>query len=247
MMNKKNPTVAILVIGNEVLSGRIADVNVNYICRRCADVGLDVAEVRMVRDSEAAIGAAVNALRQTYTYVFTTGGIGPTHDDITIASIAKAFGVAVQRNVAIEQQLRDHYGSRVTPAALRMADYPAGARIVPHGESFAPSCIMENVAILAGQPRIMQLMFEATLALLQTGTPLHMRQVDVWGMESQLAEGLAVIQGRFADVDIGSYPYRVEGRAGTALVCRGADAQAVEQSFLAVQALVSDAGLDVRG
>jgi molybdenum cofactor synthesis domain-containing protein len=243
----KNPTVAILVIGNEVLSGRIADVNVNYICRRCADVGLDVCEVRMVRDDEAAIGQGLSTLRNTYSYVFTTGGIGPTHDDITIASIAKAFGVAVVRNVEVEQRLREHYGSRLTPAALRMADYPAGARIVPHGESFAPSCLMENIAILAGQPRIMQLMFEATLPLLQTGTPLHTRQVDVWGMESQIAEKLGAIQGRFAHIDIGSYPYRVEGRAGTALVCRGEDAQAVEESFQAVQALVAEAGLEVRG
>ncbi|MCA3243786.1 MAG: competence/damage-inducible protein A [Alphaproteobacteria bacterium] len=242
-----NPTAAVLVIGNEVLSGRIADVNVNYICRRGADVGLDVAEVRMVCDHEAAIVAAANALRQAYTYVFTTGGIGPTHDDITIASIAKAFGVAVQRNLQIEQQLRDHYGSRVTPAALRMADYPAGARIVPHGESFAPSCLMENVAILAGQPRIMQLMFEATLPLLQTGTPLHTRQLDVWGMESQIAERLGALQSRFPTVDIGSYPYRVDGRPGTALVCRGAEAGEVEASFAAVQALVAEAGLDVRG
>jgi molybdenum cofactor synthesis domain-containing protein len=243
----KNPTVAILVIGSEVLSGRIADVNVNYICRRCADLGLDVAEVRMVRDEEAAIVTAVNALRAAHTYVFTTGGIGPTHDDMTIASIAKAFGVAVQRNLQVEQQLRDHYGSRVTPAALRMADYPAGARIVPHGESFAPSCFMENVAILAGQPRIMQLMFEATVPLLQTGTPLHTRQVDGWGMESQIAERLGILQSRFAGVEIGSYPYRVEGRAGTALVCRGPEAGAVEASFAAVQELVTEAGMEVRG
>ena len=187
----KNPTAAILVIGNEVLSGRIADVNVNYLCRRCADVGLDVREVRMVRDDEAAIVAAVNTLRTSHTYVLTTGGIGPTHDDITIGCIAKAFGVAVVRNVEVEQKLRSHYGSSLAPAALGMADYPAGARLVPHGESFAPSCLMENVAVLAGQPRVMQLMFEATLPLLQTGTPLHSRQVDVWGMESQLAEKLA--------------------------------------------------------
>ncbi len=242
-----NPTAAILVIGNEVLSGRIADVNVNYICRRCADVGLNVAEVRMVRDDEGAIVAAVNTLRTSHTYVFTTGGIGPTHDDITIHSMAKAFGVAVIRNIEVEQKLHAHYGSRLTPAALRMADYPAGARIVPHGESFAPSCLLENVAILAGQPRVMQLMFEATLPLLQTGTPLHTRQLDVWGMESQLAEQLGRIQTRFAAVEIGSYPYRVEGRAGTALVCRGLAADDVEAAFTAINHLVTEQGLEVRG
>ncbi len=241
-----NPTAAMLVIGNEVLNGRVADVNVNVLARRLADVGIDLAEVRMVRDDEAAIVAAVNALRGAYTYVFTTGGIGPTHDDITIAAIAKAFGAAVVRNVEIEQQLKTHYGNRVTAAALRMADYPAGARIVPHGEGFAPSCMMENVAILAGQPRIMQLMLEATLPLLQTGTPLYTRQIDVWGLESQLAERLGSIQGRVPAVDIGSYPYRVEGRPGTALVCRGEDAQVVEASFAAVQGLIAEVGLEVR-
>lgn len=241
-----NPTAAILVIGNEVLSGRVTDVNVNTIARRMADVGINLGEVRMVRDDEAAIIEAVNTLRKRYTTVFTTGGIGPTHDDITIAAIAKAFGVAVVRNIEVEQKLREHYGSRVTPAALRMADYPAGARIVHHGQDFAPSCMMENVAILAGQPRIMGLMLEATLPLLQTGTPLFTRQLDVWGLESQLAAALENIQNRFPTIDIGSYPYRVEGRPGTALVCRGEDAKMVEDSFTAVQALVQDEGLELR-
>lgn len=242
-----NPTAAILVIGNEVLSGRVADVNVSNIARRLADVGINLGEVRMVRDDEAAIVEAVQALRSAYTYVFTTGGIGPTHDDITIASIAKAFGVAVVRNVEIEQKLRDYYGSRLTAAALRMADYPAGARIVPHGQDFAPSCMMENVAVLAGQPRIMGIMLEATLPLLQTGTPLYTRQLDVWGLESHLAAALESIQNRYPSIDIGSYPYRVEGRPGTALVCRGEDARIVEESFAAVQALVQTEGLEVRG
>ncbi len=242
-----NPTAAVLVIGNEVLSGRVADVNVAYIARRLADVGIDLHEVRMVRDDQPAIVAAVKALSSSHTYLFTTGGIGPTHDDITIASIAAAFGVAVVRNVEIEQKLKQYYGSRVTPAALRMADYPAGARIVPHGEEFAPSCMLENVAILAGQPRIMQLMFEATLPLLKQGQPLYTRQVDVWGAESQIAEKLGAIQGRFTTVDIGSYPYRVEGRPGTALVCRGENPSDVDASFAAVQGLVQEAGLEVRG
>lgn len=241
-----NPTAAVLVIGNEVLSGRVADANLNYIARRLNEVGIDLAEARVVRDDKAQITAALNALRGAYSYVFTTGGIGPTHDDITIATVASAFGVAVQRNLEVEEKLKAYYAGRVTAAALRMADYPAGAKIIWHGEQFAPGCMMENVLVLAGQPRAMQVMLEAALPLLNKGTPLHTRQVDVWVRESQIAEGLAAIQGRFEGVDIGSYPYRIEGRAGTALVCRGEDAKAVEAAFGAIQELLGEVGAEVR-
>ncbi len=242
-----NPTAAILVIGNEVLSGRTADVNINFIARRLTDVGINLTEVRIVRDDEAAIVSAVNALRKACTYVFSTGGIGPTHDDITMASVAKAFGVAVVRNPRVEQQLRDYYGARLATPALRMADYPAGARLVPHGGTFAPSCMMENVAILAGSPRHMQTMFEATLPLLAHGQPLYTKQVDVWGMESQLADGLAAIQSRFPQLDIGSYPYRHDDRYGTALICRGTDPRAVDAAHADVLALADKMGCEVRG
>lgn len=242
-----NPTAAILIIGNEVLSGRVADVNVNTIARRLADVGINLREVRMVRDEEDAILEALHTLRTRYQTVFTTGGIGPTHDDITVATVAKAFGVAVVRNVDVENKLKDHYGSRITAAALRMADYPAGARLVHHGQDFAPGFMMENVVVLAGQPRIMSLMLEAALPLLQTGTPLYTRQVDVWGQESLLAEPLASIQGRFPAVDIGSYPYRAEGRPGTALVCRSEDPHATDASFEAIMGMIGTLGMDVRG
>ncbi|NBX86327.1 MAG: competence/damage-inducible protein A [Proteobacteria bacterium] len=241
-----NPTAAILVIGNEVLSGRVADANLNYIARRLNDVGIDLKEARVVRDDKAQITEALNTLRKVYSYVFTTGGIGPTHDDITIATVASAFGVAVQRNLEVEEKLKAYYAGRVTAAALRMADYPAGAKVIWHGEQFAPGCMMENVLVLAGQPRAMQVMLEAALPLLERGVPLHTRQVDAWVRESQIADGLAAIQGRFAGVDIGSYPYRIEGRAGTALVCRGEDAKLVEAAFGAIGELLSEVGAELR-
>lgn len=242
----KNPTAAILVIGNEVLAGRTADANLNYIARRLGETGIDLEEARVVRDEKSAIAEALNALRKVYSYVFTTGGIGPTHDDITIASVAAAFGVAVERSLQVEEKIKSNYASTFTSATLRMADFPAGARIVWHGETFPPGCIMENVVILAGSPRYMQVMFEAALPLLQQGEPQHMRQVDAWILESHIAEKLEAIQARYPDLDIGSYPYRIEGRAGTALVCRGAVQKDVERAFREICEALEEMGAELR-
>lgn len=241
-----NPTAAVLIIGNEVLSGRTADANLNLIARRLSEVGINLIESRTIRDDRTAIIEAVNALRKKYTYVFTTGGIGPTHDDITIPTISAAFGVAVERNLQVEEKLKNNYAATYTNATLRMADYPAGSRIIWHGEQYAPGCMMENVIIMAGQPRVMQVMLEAALPHLNQGTPLHTRQVDVWALESAIAEKLEAIQARFPDVDIGSYPYRIEGKPGTALVCRGESLNQVEKSFKAIQQLIEDQGLPLR-
>lgn len=241
-----NPTAAVLIIGNEVLSGRTADANLNYLARRLGECGIDLVECRVVKDVPEAIIAATNSLRSQFTYVFTTGGIGPTHDDITIPTISKAFGVAVERNLQVETKLREYYASRLAPAALRMADYPAGARVVWHGEQFAPGCIMENVIILAGQPRVMQIMLEAALPMLTQGQPMHTRQVDVWVYESVIAEALESIQNRFPDTDIGSYPYRIEGRPGTALVARGLNPETVNAAFQAIESLLENVGAETR-
>ena len=241
-----NPTAAVLVIGNEVLSGRTADANINILARRLGEVGITLAECRVVKDIAEHIITALNALRTQYTYVFTTGGIGPTHDDITMASVAKAFGVAIERNLQVEGKLREYAGSRLTNATLRMADYPAGARVVWHGEGYAPGCIMENVVIMAGQPRIMQVMLGAALPLLKQGQPVHARQVDAWIYESAIAEGLEAVQSRFPNLDIGSYPYRIEGRAGTALVARGTHLADVEEAFAAINKLLDDLGAERR-
>lgn len=241
-----NPTAAVLIIGNEVLSGRTPDANINHIARRLGECGITLSECRVVKDVAEPIIQAINTLRTQYTYVFTTGGIGPTHDDITIPTIAKAFGVAVERNLQVEGKLREYYASRLAPAALRMADYPAGARVVWHGEQFAPGCIMENVIIMAGQPRIMQIMLEAALPMLTHGQPVHTRQVDVWVSESQIAEQLEAIQNRFPQVDIGSYPYRIENRPGTALVARGLNVEEVNQAFAAIEAMLAESGAEAR-
>ncbi len=240
------PTASILIIGNEILSGRTQDANVPYIARRLGEMGIAVREVRVVPDVEGVIVAAVNELRGLYSYVFTTGGIGPTHDDITIPCIAKAFGVAVERSLKVEEHLRQNYGNRATSATYRMADYPAGARIIWHTETWAPGCVMDNVFILAGVPKNMQMMFESAAPLLTQGAPIHSRSVDLWAYESAIADPLEGVQKRFPAVDIGSYPYRIDGKVGTSLVVRGADAAMVEGAYKALLDMVADMGLEQR-
>jgi molybdopterin-biosynthesis enzyme MoeA-like protein len=241
-----NPTAALVIIGSEILSGRTADANLNHIARKLSEAGIPLKDVRVVADDEAAIVEAVNLLRAKHTYLFTTGGIGPTHDDITMAAIAKAFAVPLERNARVEAHLKQHYGNRATAATFRMADYPFGSEQVWHTDGFAPGCRIENVFVLAGQPRVMQTMLDAALPLLQPGAPIHTRSVDVWTSESLIAEGLAGIQSRYPEVEVGSYPYRIEGRAGTALVARGTDAAAVEKAHEAILRLVDEVGAELR-
>ncbi|HEX2859706.1 MAG TPA: molybdopterin-binding protein [Alphaproteobacteria bacterium] len=237
-----NPTAAVLIIGNEILSGRVNDENLPFIAKRLADTGIDLKEVRMVRDEEPAIIEAVRYLSKTYTYLFTTGGIGPTHDDITVGAIAAAVNQPIERNAEVVEKLKLAAGSRTTEATFKMADYPANARLVPNGATAAPGAIVNNIIVLAGIPRIMQAMFEAALPLLVQGTPTHTLSVDIWLSESQIAAGLTAIQQRFPTLDIGSYPYKIDGRHGTALVARGTDQPLVAAAFGAIQKLVDDLG-----
>lgn len=240
------PTAAILIVGNEILSGRTADANVNYLARRLTDTGVPVREVRVVPDVEAEIVAALDALRGRYGYVFTTGGIGSTHDDITLPAVAKAFGVEMERVARVEDRLRASYGESASAATFRMADYPAGAELVWHEGEWAPTCRMDNVFVLAGIPRAMQVMFEACVPLLNQGPPIHSRSVDVWGREGDIADGLAAVQAAHPALEVGSYPYRVDGRIGTALVVRGTDAAAVEAAHASIEKMVERLGMERR-
>lgn len=241
-----NPTAALIIIGSEILSGRTADANINHIARKLSETGIPLREVRVVGDDDVAIGEAVNTLRAKHTYVFTTGGIGPTHDDITLQSVAKAFGVGVARIGRVEEFLRTRYGNRATAATFRMADYPEGCDLVWHTGEWQPACRMENVFVLAGIPRAMQVMLDAIVPLLNPGPPIHTRSVDVWTGESLIAAGLTEVQNRFPTVEVGSYPYRIDGRAGTALVARGTDAAAVEAAHGAILKLVDEVGAELR-
>ena len=196
-----------LVIGDEILSGRTKDKNIGYIADYLTAIGIDLREVRVVADVEEEIVAAVNALRSRYTYVFSTGGIGPTHDDITADAIAKAFGVAIDFDPRAVAILAERYGKAdLNEARMRMARIPAGAELIENSVSKAPGFTLGNVHVMAGVPAIMQAMLDALAPRLKTGRKMLSRSVPAGMGEGKIAEGLAEVQAAFPDVLMGSYP-----------------------------------------
>lgn len=222
-------TAGLCIIGDEILSGRTPDANLAWLARRLDEQGIRLREVRVVADDHEAIIEAVNALRNRWAYVFTTGGIGPTHDDITAAAIAAAFGVPVQRHPEAVRLLTERIGAdRMNEARLKMANMPAGARLIVNAASGAPGFVIGNVMVLAGVPMIMQAMFEAVAPELQGGTVVISRTITIRGAEGDIAEPLGAIQAQFPDISIGSYPVFERGRTGVHLVLRGTDAARLE-------------------
>lgn len=243
------PTAAIIIIGDEVLSGRTHDSNLPYLARRLGELGIRLVEARVVPDQREAIVRAVNELRARNDYVFTTGGIGPTHDDITAESIAAAFGVPWERNEEAWQILAEDYAKRgveFNEARQRMAMMPRGAQLVRCEAVAAPGFRIGNVYVFAGVPRIMQSMFEAVAPTLAGGPPTVSRTVHAIGaLEGQIARRLAAIQAEHPTVAIGSYPfYRDPG--GVAIVVRGTDRRAVDAAIAAVSAMFCDFGFEPR-
>jgi len=239
-------TAGLLVIGDEILSGRTKDQNIATVAERLTAVGIRLKEVRVVADDEAAIVAAVDALRRRYTYLFTTGGIGPTHDDITADSIARAFGVAIDvdpRAVALMQPYYESRGLELTPARLRMARIPSGAELVANSVSVAPGFRLDNVIVMAGVPRVMQAMLEEVLPRLATGARMLSRSIEVARPESEIAEILAAHQRASPDVSMGSYPWYRDGQVGTELVLRSIDAQRLEHVFSELRLRLSEHSL----
>ena len=231
-------TAAVLVIGDEILSGRTQDTNVATIARFLAPYGIDLAEVRFVPDIEAEIVAAINALRRRYTYVFTTGGIGPTHDDITADAIGAAFGLPVQHHPEALALLSARYKpGELNERRQRMARIPQGASLIKNPVSTAPGFQVENVFVMAGVPKIMQAMLDDVGHRLEQGVPVISRNLTVRLPEGRIAQKLAEIQAANPQVSIGSYPFFAQdrpsptgivGSAGTTLVVRGRDRAAVD-------------------
>jgi molybdenum cofactor synthesis domain-containing protein len=237
------PGAAILIIGDEILSGRTLDSNSNYIARQLGGLGIDVREIRVVPDIEDAIAAAVNALRARYDFVFTTGGIGPTHDDITADAIAKAFGAAIDYHPEAFALLEARYGKgEFNPMRQRMARVPAGATLIPNSVSVAPGFQIGNVFVMAGVPMVMRAMMEAILPGLPQGAVVRAVTVRVRLAEGRLAPGLAAVQAAHPDVAIGSYPFYDETGPGAELVARSRDAAAVEQAAQAIEAMLVELG-----
>src|SRR6202048_3934100 len=218
-------TSAILVIGDEILSGRTKDKNIGYIAEYLTTIGIDLKEVRIVADDEDAIVEALNALRARYTYVFTTGGIGPTHDDITAASIAKAFGVPIDYDPRVVAMLKERYatmGTEMNEARMRMTRIPDGAELVPNKVSAAPGFRIGNVIVMAGVPSIMQAMLDAVAPKLRTGIKILSETVRADCREGDVGTELGEVAKAHPEVMIGSYPFHDEKRGpNTNLVLRG--------------------------
>ena len=241
-------TACLIIIGNEILSGRTADANLSYIATRLSEIGIRTAEARVVPDDEAVIVEAVNACRARHTYVFTTGGIGPTHDDITAQSIAKAFGRRFERNREAERRLLAYYPpERVNEARMSMADMPEGAELIDNPISVAPGFCIENVYVLPGVPQIMQAMLDGLLPSLKGGTTVLSRAITVLAPEGDVAAaGLGDLQARFPMVEIGSYPFwRPEG-PGTTIVLRGTDSARIDAAADALFELAARLNAETR-
>jgi molybdenum cofactor synthesis domain-containing protein len=243
-MAKKNPTACLLVIGNEVLSGRTRDANIQFLATGLGNLGIPLREVRVIPDVPETIIGTVNEVRKKFDYVFTTGGIGPTHDDITSECIAAAFGVPWEHHpVAWPRMEASYKPGEFNAARQRMATMPRGAALIENSISVAPGFQIGNVYVMAGVPRVMQSMFEWLAPRLEGGAKIEMRAVHVFGLgEGLIAEGLGAVQAKYPDIDLGSYPfYRASGN-GVALVAKGPDAEVAEKVIAEVTALIEGFG-----
>jgi molybdenum cofactor synthesis domain-containing protein len=235
-------TAGLLVIGDEILSGRTKDRNIGYVAEYLTAIGIDLKEVRVVADEEAAIVAALDALRRQYTYVFTTGGIGPTHDDITADCVAKAFGVAIDYHPRAVEILRERLaamGAELNEARLRMARIPAGAELVLNKVSGAPGFRIGNVIVMAGVPAIMQAMLDAVAPKLRTGAKLLSETIRADAREGDIGTELGEIAKAHPGVSIGSYPFFDDRRGpNTNVVVRAREADKLAAAKRDVEAML---------
>ena len=223
----ESKTAAVLIIGNEILTGTTHDINTLFIAKECLRLGIGLREVRVVADVMDDIVQAVRALSARYDYVFSTGGIGPTHDDITADAMAVAFERPIEVNASAAAALSAHYGEQINDARMRMARMPAGVALIRNDISVAPGFIVGNVYVMAGVPKIMQSMFVNFAPTLAAGPPIRMAKIRMTLPESAFADALGEIQSRFSMIDIGSYPhFNRDGFYGH-LIARGSDLEAL--------------------
>ncbi len=241
-------TAALVVIGDEILSGRTKDRNIGYIADHMTAVGIRLEEVRIVSDVEQHIVDTVNALRSKHDYVFTTGGIGPTHDDITADSIAKAFGVGIDVDPrAVDMMLGRYKERQLNESRLRMARIPDGADLVENSISRTPGFMLENVIVMAGIPEVMQVMLDAVTPKLRTGHKMLTETVDVSLPESEIAQWLGQVQNEYPDVSMGSYPFFTGGTWGANLVFRSTSQERLDKAVRALKSLLTEKGLLSQG
>lgn len=223
-------TAAVLLIGNELLSGKTQDANLSFLGQELARLGITLAEARVIRDEPEVIAAVVNELRASHSYVFTTGGIGPTHDDMTAASIAMAFGTELLLNEEAARRISAG-GRELNEARLKMAMIPKGASLIDNMISQAPGFRLENVFVLAGVPSIARAMFATIEADLEGGEPILSASVEIPRKEGDIAAALDAIDRRYPDVEIGSYPFARDGNYGANIVVRGRSAESIDAAM----------------
>ena len=239
-------TACVLIIGNEILSGRTRDENLAFLAQELNGIGIQLREVRVVPDAEADIVEAVNACRAKHDHVFTTGGIGPSHDDITAASVARALDRPLVRHPEAERRLLAYYPpEKVNEARMRMADTPEGAELIDNPVSVAPGFTVENVHVLPGVPSILRAMLPGLKPRLQGGAVVHSRTLTVFCPEGDLASPLAEIQARHPTVEIGSYPFMRQDRFGATVVLRSVDEAAIAATADELLAEVRERGIEV--
>jgi len=242
-MSEPTVTACVLIIGNEILSGRTQDINLNHIAVTLGEWGIRVREARVIPDVEDIVVAAVNETRSAYDYVFTTGGIGPTHDDITADCIARAFGVELVTSPEIAAIIEQRPAPPdVMKSRMRMARIPDGATLVENLTGGPQGFRMDNVFVLAGIPRVMQAMLASLEGKLRGGKVIQSRSVTAYLGESQIAGDLGRIQDRYPDIDLGSYPFLRGDRYGTSLVMRGTDETELEAMLEEVKSAIVAAG-----
>lgn len=223
-MNSENLTAAIIVIGNEILSGKTQDINVQFLAKELADLGIRLKEVRIIPDIEDDIVQTINLLRKKYTYIFTTGGIGPTHDDITTESVAKAFNVAYKLDNQAKKLIEEYLirvKREIRPDHIKMAYIPESAELLLNDETGAPGFKIENVFVMAGVPYIMQSIFKEAKKHLKKRNPIVSETVEIHIGEGIIAEDFGNLQKKYPDIEMGSYPYKVNDKWATNLVLRG--------------------------
>lgn len=230
-----NPTAAMLVIGDEILSGRTRDSNLHHLARELTGAGIDLREARVVADDHAAIVAALRALSAAFDHVFTSGGIGPTHDDITADAVAEAMGAAIGHRADALAILEAYYRRQDRPfneARRRMARIPEGATLIDNPISAAPGFTIGNVHVLAGVPAIFETMLASVLPLLTGGTPLLSQTLQVCRGEGEVAAEFGRLAAEFPDLSMGSYPFAHQGAIGTNLVIRGTDRARLSEAMM---------------
>ncbi|SIS57557.1 competence/damage-inducible protein A [Phaeovulum vinaykumarii] len=238
-----NPTAAILIIGDEILSGRTREGNAHYLAGELVRAGIDLREIRVVGDVHETIVAAVKTLSAGHDHLFTSGGIGPTHDDITADAVAAAFGAPIGVRDDAREILARHYAARgleFNEARLRMARIPEGARLIENPVSAAPGFSIGNCHVMAGVPNIFQAMVASVLPQLTGGAPLMSQSLTVMQAEASIADSFGVLAAEFPDLSMGSYPFVKDGAYGTNLVVRGTDAARIDAAMTKLCALYAE-------